>query len=395
MPEIRTFASESVTEGHPDKMADQISDAILDALIAEDPSSRVACETMVSTGLCIVTGEISTGTWVDLPKLIRKTICDIGYDRSDLGYDGNTCGVMVCLSEQSQDIADGVNESLERRSGVSENGADRQGAGDQGMMFGYACRETETLMPLPIHLSHRLAERLAEMRKTGVIPYLRPDGKVQVSIAYENSRPVGIANILISTQHNPGINPQLTIKPDLIEHVIEPVLAAEQHDLPDDILVNPSGNFVTGGPVADAGLTGRKIIVDTYGGMSRHGGGAFSGKDPSKVDRSASYAARWAAKNIVASGAADRCELQIAYAIGKARPVSLMIETFGTEHAAPERITEAAQEIFDFRPAAIIDQLNLLRPVYQKTASYGHFGRNVFAWEQTSKAEQIKQALNL
>lgn len=398
--QTHTFTSESVTEGHPDKMADQISDAVLDALLEKDPKSRVACETMVATGLCIITGEISTSTWVDIQKLARDTICGIGYDRNDLGYDGNACGVMVCISEQSPEVAHGVDASLEQRRGAAESDIDKQGAGDQGMMFGYACSDTEALMPLPISLSHRLAERLAEVRKTGVIPYLRPDGKVQVSVNYEGTRPVGIDKLLISTQHNPGIDLKGTIKPDLIEYVIKPVLVqAGLEDAfsftEDSVLVNPSGQFVMGGPVADAGLTGRKIIVDTYGGMSRHGGGAFSGKDPSKVDRSASYAARWVAKNIVAAGAAERCELQVAYAIGKAQPVSLMIETFGTEEADPTRLSKAVEQVFDLRPAAIIKDLDLLRPIYRRTAAYGHFGRDIFPWEQTDRADALRSELGL
>ena len=390
-----TFTSESVTEGHPDKMADQISDAVLDALLEKDPTSRVACETMVATGLCIITGEISTTTWVDIQKLARDTICGIGYDRNDLGYDGNACGVMVCISEQSPEVAHGVDSSLEQRRGAAESDIDKQGAGDQGMMFGYACSETDTLMPLPISLSHRLAERLAEVRKTGVIPYLRPDGKVQVTVNYEGTRPVDIETVLISTQHNPGIDRNGTIKPDLIEYVINPVLGDAFPISADRVLVNPSGQFVMGGPVADAGLTGRKIIVDTYGGMSRHGGGAFSGKDPSKVDRSASYAARWVAKNIVASGAAERCELQVAYAIGKAQPVSLMIDTFGTEETDLTRLQKAVDQVFDLRPAAIIKDLDLLRPIYLRTAAYGHFGRDIFPWEQTDRADALRSELGL
>lgn len=395
-----TFTSESVTEGHPDKMADQISDTVLDALLEKDPTSRVACETMVATGLCIITGEITTRTWVDIQKLARDTICEIGYDRNDFGYDGTACGVMVCISEQSPEVAGGVDAALEQRKGVAEGDEDKQGAGDQGMMFGYACSDTESLMPLPISLSHRLAEKLAEVRKARVIPYLRPDGKVQVSVNYEGNRPVGIGTVLISTQHNPGIDLKGTIKPDLVEHVIKPVLnqagwGDDFSDSDDRVLVNPSGQFVIGGPVADAGLTGRKIIVDTYGGMSRHGGGAFSGKDPSKVDRSASYAARWVAKNIVASGAAERCELQVAYAIGKARPVSTMIETFGTEEVDPTRLNKAVQQIFDLRPAAIIKDLDLLRPIYRRTAAYGHFGRDIFPWEQTDRADALRSELGL
>ena len=355
------FTSESVTEGHPDKMADQISDAVLDALLREDKNSRVACETMVSTGLCIITGEITTNTYVDIQKTARDTICEIGYDDNKLGYDGNTCGVMVSLSEQSKEISDGVDMSLEQRDGVSANIADNQGAGDQGMMFGYASNETESLMPLPIELSHRFAERLAEARKTGVLPYLRPDGKVQVSVEYDGHKPVGLDTVIVSAQHNPGIDIDNTLKPEIIEYVLDPVMSENYFDMPcDNIIVNPAGTFVEGGPLADAGLTGRKIIADTYGGMARHGGGAFSGKDPSKVDRSASYFARWIAKNIVASGLSDRAEIQIAYAIGKAQPVSFMVETFGTEKVSRESIYDAVGEVFDMRPAAIISELDYL-----------------------------------
>ena len=388
------FTSESVTEGHPDKMADQISDAVLDSLLRDDPYSRVACETMLSRGLCLVTGEIKTDAYVDLQGIVRKTICDIGYDDQVKGYDGNTCGVMVSISEQSEEIADGVDNSLEQREGTSKSISDGQGAGDQGMMFGYACRDTESLMPFPIDLAHRLASRLAEVRKTGVIPFLYPDGKTQVSIEYENGKPVGIDTILISAQHRHGIDINGDLKPELVEYVIDPVLSNGLTDMPcDNIIVNPAGSFVSGGPMADSGLTGRKIIVDTYGGMARHGGGAFSGKDPSKVDRSASYAARWIAKNIVASGAADRCEVQIAYAIGQANPVSFMVETFGTEQTSPEKIVEAAKEVFDMRPAAIIAELDLLQPVYKSTAAYGHFGREDFTWEAIDKAEELARCM--
>jgi len=380
-----TFTSESVTEGHPDKMADQISDAILDALLAKEPESRVACETLLTTGLCLITGEITTETWVDIPALARKTICEIGYDRDDLGFDGNVCGVMVCIGEQSPDIAQGV----------KGNGVDDLGAGDQGMMFGFACTETDSLMPLPIQLAHRLAERLAEVRKTGVIPYLRPDGKVQVSVDYEETVPVGVSKVLISTQHDPGINRDRTIKPDLIEYVIKPVLGDQFSINEDQVFVNPTGQFVKGGPVADAGLTGRKIIVDTYGGMARHGGGAFSGKDPTKVDRSAAYAARWAAKNLVASGAVERCELQIAYAIGMAEPFSLMVHTFDTETVDPKQIEKAIGQVFDLRPAAIIEELDLRRPIYGRTAAYGHFGRDIFPWEQLNKVDDLRSELGL
>ena len=388
------FTSESVTEGHPDKIADQISDAVLDSLLIEDPYSRVACETMLSRGLCLVTGEINTDAYVDLQSIVRKTICDIGYDDQEKGYDGNTCGVMMSISEQSEEIADGVDNSLEIREGTSKHISDGQGAGDQGMMFGYACRDTENLMPFPIDLAHKLAKRLTEARKSGVLPFLYPDGKTQVSIEYENGKPVGIDTILISAQHRPDIDIKGTLKPELVEYVIDPVLSNGMTDMPcDNIIVNPAGSFVSGGPMADAGLTGRKIIVDTYGGMARHGGGAFSGKDPSKPDRSASYAARWIAKNIVASGAADRCEVQIAYAIGQANPVSFMVETFGTEQVSIEKIVEAVKEVFDMRPAAIISELDLLQPIYKSTAAYGHFGRDIFSWEQTNKAKDIAKIL--
>ena len=379
-----TFTSESVTEGHPDKMADQISDSILDAMLAQDPMSRVACETFVTTGLAIVGGEITTKGYVDIPGVVRETINAIGYNRESYGYDGATVGVMVALDEQSPDIAQGVDDSEEVRSGTSgEDLLNKQGAGDQGMMFGYACNETDELMPLPIHLAHRMAERLAEVRRAGTVPYLRPDGKTQVTFDYEDGKPVRLRTVLISTQHNDGVDRDEVIKPDLIEHVIRPVCPAQFADDDYDVFVNPTGRFVIGGPVGDAGLTGRKIIVDTYGGMARHGGGAFSGKDPSKVDRSAAYAARWVAKNVVAAGAADRCEVQVAYAIGVAQPVSIMVETFGTENVEQTKIAEAVREVFDLRPAAILRDLDLRRPIYRKTAAYGHFGRDRpdFTWE--------------
>jgi S-adenosylmethionine synthetase len=393
------FTSESVTEGHPDKMADQISDSILDALFEHDPMSRVACETMVTTGLAIVAGEITTSAYVDIPSIVRKTICKIGYDRESFGYDGNTCGVMVAIDEQSQDIAQGVDDSEEVRSGKSgeEDLLDKQGAGDQGIMFGYACDETDVLMPLPIHVAHRLAERLAEVRKAGTVPYLRPDGKTQVTFEYEGNRAVRLKSVLISTQHNDGIDRDTMIRPDLIENVIQPVIPAEFRDDDYDVYINPTGRFVIGGPVGDAGLTGRKIIVDTYGGMARHGGGAFSGKDPSKVDRSAAYAARWVAKNVVASGAASRCEVQVAYAIGMARPVSVLVETFGTEAVDKVAIERAVGDIFDLRPAAIIRDLDLRKPKYAATAAYGHFGRTAegFTWEHTDRVAELKSALGL
>ena len=393
-----TFTSESVTEGHPDKMADQISDAILDAILEQDPASRVACETMVTTGLCIVAGEITTSAYVDIPSTARKPINGIGYVRDALGYDGNTCGVMVALDEQSADIAQGVDDSEEVRSGsATEDDLDKQGAGDQGMMFGYACDETDVLMPLPIHLAHRLSERLAEVRKSGVVPYLRPDGKTQVTFEYEGNKPVALKAVLISTQHNDGVDRDTEIRPDLIEHVIRPMIPEQFADDPYEVYVNPTGKFVIGGPVGDCGLTGRKIIVDTYGGMARHGGGAFSGKDSSKVDRSAAYAARWVAKNVVASGAATRCEVQVAYAIGMAHPVSILVETFGTSTVDPAKLEEAVKGIFDLRPAAIIRDLELRRPVFQQTAAYGHFGRtgDGFTWEQTPRVDALRSALGL
>jgi S-adenosylmethionine synthetase len=395
-----TFTSESVTEGHPDKMADQISDSILDALLEQDPNSRVACETFVTTGLAIVGGEITTTGYVDIPKVVRSTINDIGYNRESYGYDGSTVGVLVSLDEQSPDIAQGVDDSEEVRSGTSgEDLLNKQGAGDQGMMFGYACDETDELMPLPIHLAHRMAERLAEVRRAGTVPYLRPDGKTQVTFDYEDGKPVRLRTVLISTQHNDGIDRDEVIRPDLIEHVIRPVVPAQFANDDYGIFVNPTGRFVIGGPVGDAGLTGRKIIVDTYGGMGRHGGGAFSGKDPSKVDRSAAYAARWVAKNVVAAGAASRCEVQVAYAIGVAQPVSIMVETFGTETVENTRIVDAVKQVFDLRPAAILRDLDLRRPIYKRTAAYGHFGRPAtdggFTWERLDKVDDLRSALGL
>ncbi len=393
-----TFTSESVTEGHPDKMADQISDAVLDAMLASDPQSRVACETFVTTGLAIVGGEITTKGYVDIPGVVRETINSIGYNRESYGYDGATVGVMVALDEQSPDIAQGVDDSEEVRSGTSgEDLLNKQGAGDQGMMFGYACNETDVLMPLPIHLAHRMAERLAEVRRAGTVPYLRPDGKTQVTFDYEDGKPVRLRAVLISTQHNDGVERDEVIKPDLIEHVIRPCVPEQFAGDDYEVFVNPTGRFVIGGPVGDAGLTGRKIIVDTYGGMARHGGGAFSGKDPSKVDRSAAYAARWVAKNVVASGAAERCEIQVAYAIGVAQPISIMVETFGTEQVDQAKIAEAVRGVFDLRPAAIINDLDLRRPIYRKTAAYGHFGRTDpdFTWEQTGRVDALKSALGL
>jgi len=392
-----TFTSESVSEGHPDKMADQISDAVLDAMLEKDPESRVACETMITTGLVVVAGEVTTSEYVDIPKTVRETICEIGYDREDFGFDGHTCGVMVALDSQSSDIARGVDNSEEVRSGASgeDDELDRQGAGDQGMMFGFACDETDVLMPLPIHLAHRMAERHAEVRKAGTIPYLRPDAKTQVTFEYEGNRPVRLRKVLISTQHNDGIDRDSMIRPDLIEQVIRPVVPAQFADDDYEVIVNPTGRFVIGGPVGDTGLTGRKIIVDTYGGMARHGGGAFSGKDPSKVDRSAAYATRWVAKNLVAAGAATRCEVQVAYAIGMSRPVSVHVDTFGTEMVDPDRISACVQEVFDLRPAAIIRDLGLKAPIYRKTAAYGHFGRDGFSWEATDRVDDVRSALGL
>jgi S-adenosylmethionine synthetase len=395
-----TFTSESVTEGHPDKMADQISDSILDAMLEQDPMSRVACETFVTTGLAIVGGEITTSGYVDIPRIVRNTINEIGYNRESYGYDGNTVGVLVSLDEQSPDIAQGVDDSEEVRSGTSgEDLLNKQGAGDQGMMFGYACDDTPELMPMPIHLAHRLAERLTEVRRAGTVPYLRPDGKTQVTIDYEDGKPARLRTVLISTQHNDGIDRDEVIRPDLIEHVIRPMIPAQFADDDYEVYVNPTGRFVIGGPVGDAGLTGRKIIVDTYGGMGRHGGGAFSGKDPSKVDRSAAYAARWVAKNIVAAGAATRCEVQVAYAIGVAHPISIMVETFGTETVENSRIVDAVSQVFDLRPAAILRDLDLRRPIYKRTAAYGHFGRPAedggFTWERLDRADAIRSALGL
>jgi S-adenosylmethionine synthetase len=373
-----------VTEGHPDKMADQISDSILDAILAEDPMGRVACETLLTTGLVVVAGEITTDAYVDIPKIARETVNSIGYDRESFGFDGHTCGVMVSIDEQSSNIAQGVNTAIERRTGGAQDALDAVGAGDQGMMFGYACDETQDLMPMPIWLAHRLAHRLSEVRKAGVLPYLRPDGKTQVTIEYEGNRPVRLDTVLISTQHQPGIDIDTLLKPDLRDHVIRPLLPPQFADDDFTLLCNPTGTFELGGPHADTGLTGRKIIVDTYGGMARHGGGAFSGKDPTKVDRSAAYAVRQVAKAVVAAGLATRCEVQVAYAIGQARPVSVLVETFGTSTIDQEKLPGLIQEHFDLRPAAIIERLDLRRPIYRKTAAYGHFGRpdKEFTWEQ-------------
>ena len=394
----RLFTSESVTEGHPDKMADQISDAILDAMIKGDPNSRVAVETLITTGQVHVAGEVTTSTYVDLPGLIRDKILEIGYDSSAKGYDGASCGVSVSIGSQSPDIAQGVSHAYEHREGEGDDELDRQGAGDQGLMFGYASRETPELMPLPIMLAHRLARRLAEVRHTGEIPYIRPDGKTQVTIEYAENEPVRLDTVVVSTQHAPAIDLKALLMPDIRERVVEPVLASLELDKTNYRLhVNPTGRFEVGGPMGDAGLTGRKIIIDTYGGMARHGGGAFSGKDPSKVDRSAAYAMRWVAKNVVAAGLADRCETQVAYAIGKAKPVGLFVECFGTERVPLERIQDAVLSIFDLRPAAIIRDLELLRPIYAQTASYGHLGREEpdFSWERTDKADALRAAAGL
>ena len=392
----RLFTSESVTEGHPDKMADQISDAILDDLLRQDPKSRVAVETMLTTGQVHVAGEVTTNGFADVMTLVRDVVKDIGYDSSSKGFDGDSCGISVSIGAQSPDIAQGVDDAIEEREGHSSDPLDRQGAGDQGLMFGYATDETPTLMPLPIQLAHRLAEQLTAVRKEGIVPYLRPDGKTQVTIEYDdNDRPVRIDTVVVSSQHSRDINLETMLAADVRKHVVDPIL--EQVDLASDgyrLLVNPTGRFEVGGPMGDAGLTGRKIIVDTYGGMARHGGGAFSGKDPSKVDRSAAYAMRWVAKNVVAAGLAKRCEVQVAYAIGKAHPVGLFVQTFGTGVLPDERIQQAVLEVFDLRPAAIIRDLDLLRPIYRPTAAYGHFGRELpgFTWEGTDRAEALKLA---
>jgi S-adenosylmethionine synthetase len=388
----RLFTSESVTEGHPDKIADQISDTVLDALLAGDPKSRVAVETLLTTGLVVVAGEVTTETYAPIPQLVRERILAIGYDSSVKGFDGNSCGVQVAIGQQSSDIAQGVDDAYEERADHSTDPLDRQGAGDQGLMFGYACDDTPELMPLPIWLAHRLSEKLTEVRKNGTVPYLRPDGKTQVTIEYIDDKATRLDTVVVSSQHADDIDLDTLLKPDIEEHVIKPVLEGLSIDTSDyRVLVNPTGRFVTGGPMGDAGLTGRKIIVDTYGGMARHGGGAFSGKDPSKVDRSAAYAMRWVAKNVVAAKLATRCEVQVAYAIGKAEPVGLFVETFGTETVPVSRIEDAIIETFDLRPAAIIRDLDLKRPIYQKTAAYGHFGREDadFTWERTDRAEAL------
>ncbi len=391
------FTSESVTEGHPDKMADQISDAILDAIIEQDPYGRVAAETLVTTGLVLVAGEITTSCYVDIPKLIRDTVCEIGYTRAKYGFDCDTCAVLTSLDEQSADIAMGVDRALEAKRGEMDDTAiEAIGAGDQGMMFGYATNETEAFMPMPIYLAHKLARRLAQVRKEGIIPYLRPDGKTQVTVEYDDHRPVRIDSIVVSTQHSPKADNE-TIFKDILEHVVKAIIPEEMLDDNTKYYVNPTGRFVIGGPQGDSGLTGRKIIVDTYGGMARHGGGAFSGKDPTKVDRSATYAARYVAKNIVAAGIADRCEIQLAYAIGMANPLSIMVETFGTGKIPDAEIINLIKANFDLRPAAIIRDLNLRRPIFKKTAAYGHFGRNEedFTWEKTDKADMLKEQAGL
>lgn len=397
MSELRLFTSESVTEGHPDKICDQVSDTILDALLAEDPNARVAVETMVTTGLVHVAGEVTTEAYVEIPDLVRRKVQEIGYTSSDIGFDGKSCGISVSIGAQSPDIAQGVDSGIEVREGESADPLDRQGAGDQGLMFGYATNETKTFMPTAIHLAHRLSERLAEVRKSGKIDFLRPDGKTQVTIGFEGDIPKTIDTVVVSTQHNPGID-LADIRAAVAALVIEPILASSGLEYGSvRQLINPTGKFVIGGPMGDAGLTGRKIIVDTYGGASRHGGGAFSGKDPSKVDRSAAYAMRWVAKNVVAAGLADRAEVQVAYAIGKAQPVGLYVETFGTNKVANSAIEKAIKDVFDLRPKAIIDSLQLLRPIYAATASYGHFGRELenFTWERLDKVGDLKSAVGL
>jgi S-adenosylmethionine synthetase len=391
------FTSESVTEGHPDKVADKISDSILDSIIKDDPNAHVACETLVTTGLTVVSGEISTSSYVDMRRTVRDTIAEIGYNKPEYGFDFETCGMMISIDEQSSDIDMGVRDSLERRVEKDVDELDAMGAGDQGMMFGFACTETEELMPLPIVLAHKLARRLADVRKAGILPYLRPDGKTQVTVEYEGYRPVHVRTVVISAQHNPDVDIMGLMKPDLEEHVLRPVIPEEYLDRTPRFLVNPTGRFVIGGPMGDTGLTGRKIIVDTYGGMARHGGGCFSGKDPSKVDRSASYAARYVAKNVVAAGLADRFEVQLAYVIGKAHPVSVSCEGFGTEKVPLETIQQLIGEHFDLRPAAIIRDLKLLNPIYARTAAYGHFGREEegFTWEKTDKADVLRKEAGL
>lgn len=392
----RLFTSESVTEGHPDKIADAISDAVLDSLLTQDPKSRVACETLITTGQVHVAGEVTTNGFADVMNLVRETVLNIGYDHSEKGFDGNSCGISVSIGSQSQDIAMGVDKALEKRTSNSSDPLDLQGAGDQGLMFGYASRETAELMPMPIAIAHRLAERLTKVRKDGSLPYLRPDGKTQVTIEYDGDRPVRIDTVVISTQHSPEVDLDKQLSPEILNSVIKPVLST--FDISAEgvkTYINPTGRFVIGGPMGDAGLTGRKIIVDSYGGMARHGGGAFSGKDPSKVDRSAAYAMRWVAKNIVGAGLADRCEVQVAYAIGKAQPVGLFIETFGTEKIPVSQLSESVLKTFDLRPAAIIRDLDLLRPIYGKTSAYGHFGRELaeFTWEKLDRVDSLQKNL--
>ncbi len=394
----RLFTSESVTEGHPDKIADQISDSILDALLKEDPRSRVAVETLITTGQVHVAGEVTTQGYADIPTIVRDRVLDIGYDSSKKGFDGASCGVSVSIGSQSPDIAQGVDSAYEAREGEGVDDLDKQGAGDQGLMFGYACDDTPELMPLPIQLAHRLALRLSAVRKSGTVPYLRPDGKTQVTIEYDGDRPVRLDTVVVSSQHADDIDLKTLLSPDVADHVVAPEL--QGLDIDSDgyrLLVNPTGKFVVGGPMGDAGLTGRKIIVDTYGGMARHGGGAFSGKDPSKVDRSAAYAMRWVAKNVVAAGLARRCEVQVAYAIGKAHPVGVFVETFGSNTVDPDKIQSAVTTVFDLRPAAIIRDLDLLRPIYTQTAAYGHFGRDLpdFTWERTDRVDALRSACGI
>ena len=392
----RLFTSESVTEGHPDKIADQISDAILDSLLSQDSKSRVAVETLITTGQVHVAGEVTTDGYADVMGIVRDTVIGIGYDSSVKGFDGNSCGVSISIGQQSQDIAQGVNDAFEHRVDAAVDPLDLQGAGDQGLMFGYACDDTKELMPLPIYLAHQLAEQLTAVRKSGALGYLRPDGKTQVTIEYDGDKAIALNTVVISSQHAEDVDVAKKLTPEVIEYVIKPVLS--KVDLPQSdlrVLINPTGRFVIGGPMGDAGLTGRKIIVDTYGGMSRHGGGAFSGKDPSKVDRSAAYAMRWVAKNVVATGLARRCEVQVAYAIGKAHPVGVFVETFGTETVPVAKIQNAVTTVFDLRPAAIIRDLNLLRPIYSQTAAYGHFGRELpnFTWEVTNRVDELRAAI--
>lgn len=392
----RLFTSESVTEGHPDKIADAISDAVLDSLLSQDIKSRVAVETLITTGQVHVAGEVTTNGYADVNTIVRDTVLNIGYDSSEKGFDGNSCGVSISIGAQSQDIAQGVDDAYEHRVAAGADPLDLQGAGDQGLMFGYACDDTKELMPLPIHLAHALAQQLSKVRKSGALAYLRPDGKTQVTIEYDGNRAIALNTIVISSQHSQDVDVEKTLTPEVIEHVIAPILSQIDLPRPDlKILINPTGRFVIGGPMGDAGLTGRKIIVDTYGGMARHGGGAFSGKDPSKVDRSAAYAMRWVAKNVVAAGLAKRCEVQIAYAIGKAQPVGLFVETFGTENVPVSKIQDAVLSVFDLRPAAIIRDLELLRPIYSLTSSYGHFGRELpeFTWERTDRVDALQSAI--